>query len=392
MFGGILVTEKTKELYDIKILEIPTNTNYWFVRAQGGKFYDDFLENNFIAIDDNDLSIENLELDLENVDGININSVENIKEIYKKYYPNFTKQQNTLYSKRLFNFYYEMEENDVVVVPSKISEKFIIGVVTSGPYDMKENNRLKTQNQFNYRVCPFIKRRNVSWIKEITRSELPETMYWVLSAHQSFFNLNKYSESIDSLFAPIYKKGSQLTSIFHVDQKTDISFDNWYTLQKEFKDITKSKSSEFSMKIDVQSPGEFKVITGQANIDFLLNIGASIVDYSVKNPVESIAAGVTLYQSLFANVAIGSAHCYGLFPYFFGEGKIDRKRKKLENESIELDNEQKKENIKEQKIQTKRTHLKLKKEIKEMSITYNDPGRLLSEQNSTDPDYPTDQP
>ncbi|WP_421000718.1 hypothetical protein ACOJIU_07275 [Carnobacterium maltaromaticum] len=146
------------------------------------------------------------------------------------------------------------------------------------------------------------------------------------------------------------------------------------------------------MKIDVQSPGEFKVITGQANIDFLLNIGASIVDYSVKNPVESIAAGVTLYQSLFANVAIGSAHCYGLFPYFFGEGKIDRKRKKLENESIELDNEQKKENIKEQKIQTKRTHLKLKKEIKEMSITYNDPGRLLSEQNSTDPDYPADQP
>ncbi|WP_238352223.1 hypothetical protein [Lactiplantibacillus plantarum] len=41
-----------------EILTIPDDTSYWLVRADGGKYLDDYIENSFISIAHNQVTIE----------------------------------------------------------------------------------------------------------------------------------------------------------------------------------------------------------------------------------------------------------------------------------------------------------------------------------------------
>lgn len=44
-----------------EILDIPSNTQYWFVRANSrAEYYDDFLQNNYISVDANSISLSTL--------------------------------------------------------------------------------------------------------------------------------------------------------------------------------------------------------------------------------------------------------------------------------------------------------------------------------------------
>lgn len=345
------------------ILEIPINTQYWFVRADGGKYYDDFMENGYIGISDNEITKKILDETSEK-DGLKeIDSVEKIKTIYAKYYPNFSKQQNTLYSKRLFNFVFGINNGDVVIVPSKSSESFIIGIVTTDLFDHDSHANKEELSSVNYPLCPYIKRREVTWIKEIARKELPEKMYWVLSAHQSFFNLNTYSNEIDRLFAPIYIKGNEIISILHVGSERDITFDNWFALQEELKRISGPKSKEFSMKPDVQSPGEIIINTILPNKDTMFEIFNSLAGVATEHEFLTGAGTLTVFHLIFGKDMLKT----GMIDYFFGEKKLERQYKK--------------EEIREKKIQNDSNEQKLKEsqnmDILAMEITPNDPGKVI---------------
>lgn len=345
------------------ILEIPVNTQYWFVRADGGKYYDDFLENGYIGISDNEISKDVLDK-YEEKDGFkDIDSVEKIKAVYAHYIPSYSKQQNTLYSKRLYNFMLGINNSDIVIVPSKSSESFIIGIVTSDLFDYDVDKNIVKSASVNYNLCPYVKRREVTWIKEIARKELPEKMYWVLSAHQSFFNLNSYATEIDRLFAPIYIKGNEIFSILHVGSENDITFDNWYALQTELKRISGSKSKEFSMKPDVQSPGEIIINTIMPNKDTMVEIFNSLVGVVTEHGVLTGAGTITAFHLIFGKDMLKT----GMIDYFFGEKKLERQYKK--------------EEIREKKIQNDSNEQKLKEsqniDILAMEITPNDPGKVI---------------
>ncbi|UQF11984.1 hypothetical protein [Vagococcus lutrae] len=360
------------------ILEIPTDTNYWFVRAQSGLYYDDFLENEFIAIGDNDINIDFLKQYSKASPVESLFSLEDTKLIYKQHYPNYNSQQNTLYSKRLFNFFYEMKLNDIVLVPSKTSKRFLIGVITSEAYDYDlEKNHMK-ENYFNRRVCPFKKRRNVTWIKEINRKDLPDSMYWLLSAHQTFFNLKKEESKIDQLISPIYKKGDRLYSTFHVASEDSLSFDNWLALQNLLSKSSKDKSSYFVLKADINSPGEFKISTGIEHLDTFLYVCSNILYFAKENPILFTSITSTVFLSIFGGPNVNGKQFFGIIPYFFGEGKISREKSRLENKGIDLDNQIKREVLIAKQI-------KNKKDIKDMEISAYDPGKVIPMKNKKDP-------
>lgn len=344
----------------IPLLNIPKSTQYWFVRAYGGKYYSEFLEEGYIGLGDDRIRIADIE-DYSEKDGFkNISSLENIKIIYKVFYPEYTKQQVTLFSKRLFNFLYSMKENDIVIVPSKSSERFLVGVIQGEPYDSVIHLEAETEDKKDI----FKKRRDVIWIKEIKRKELPEKMYWVLSAHQSFFNIDEYAEQLGSLLSPLYMRDNEVIATFHVGTQKEITIKDWGVLQEVLIHSAGDQAGQISLKIDVQSPGEIILLGSIDNLEGIIEIGKNIISMVQDNPSSTF----WVFAAIFGGVQYKDFNVFGIIPYFFGEGKLRREKMKAENKSLQLDHE----------IKTHRFEMEKKKDLSELKITPKDPGNVIS--------------
>ncbi|QTD40636.1 hypothetical protein [Sporosarcina sp. Te-1] len=111
-----------------KILEIPKDTKYWLVRADGGKFYDDFLLNNYIAISDDEITLDAInEFPQLNTDVGR--TIEGYKSLYKEKYEKWNNQQIAHAASRTMKFIDEIKENDIVVVPSHRSSNLMAKAV-----------------------------------------------------------------------------------------------------------------------------------------------------------------------------------------------------------------------------------------------------------------------
>jgi restriction system protein len=305
------------------ILEIPQSTNYWLVRADGGKYYDDFFLNDFIAIADNEVTLEKISIE-ESLSSIAGLTIESYKKIYTESYPKMNPQQISHAASRTMNFINFIKVNDIVLVPSHRSTEFLLGIVISEVYEISEEELLIDSGVGHYPKCHYKKRRNIIWLKVIDRESISEKMYWILSAHQSIFNLNNYSDHIDKLLSPVYIKGENCYGILKVNVSRGINLNEWMELYQEVQNISGENASQIIIKSNVQSPGL---------IDFITNI---------KNLTILLTAFGTLTGILFTKVQIGKTEILGIIPYFFNEGKISRKSMKLDNEMKEIELEQKK--------------------------------------------------
>lgn len=336
------------EKITIPILEIPKETKYWVIRADGGKYYEDFLENEFIAIGDDEITFGWLEEKKKQPGFRDLKSIEILKVIYKERYPEFKPQAHTLYSKRLYNFMFEMSEGDIVIVPSKNSSFFLLGVVNSGIFDGKsETNEIENED---VTLCPFVKRRGVTWIKEIGRGSLPEKMYWVLSAHQTLFDVTKFSLEINSLLSFMVKFGDQVTASCFVSSNEGVSIQDWHTITSELLESSGDSPNKIDMKIDVQSPGNIDLSGVPEAINNLFHMLGNIIDPSSITPGTLIAYAVIIYAVGFGEVSIAGFKMQGIHPYFFGKGKYERELLKAEVEKKNLENDQVKQEIKNKKI------------------------------------------
>ncbi|MCD5076665.1 hypothetical protein [Enterococcus gallinarum] len=346
-----------KQLNRIPVLEIPKETKYWVVRANGGEYYQDFLENNFIAIGDDKITKKNLD-EKKKQDGFHdLDSIEILKVIYGEKYPDLKPQSHTLYSKRLYNFMFEMKKGDIIIVPSKSSNFFLIGVIDSDMFDGV--SVVDDSEDTEIKPCPFIKRRKVTWIKEIGRASLPQKMFWVLSAHQTIFNVTEFSREINSLLSFIVKYGDEVTASCFVSTNEGVTIKDWHELTSVLIETTGNDSDEIDMKIDVQSPGDIAVSAAVDSITKLFQILGNIVDPSSITPGTILAYSVILCAIGFGEVNIAGFKLQGIHPYFFGKGKLEREKMKAEIEAINLNNK------------------KISKEIEDKRIIPSDPGKII---------------
>jgi hypothetical protein len=156
-----------------------------------------------------------------------------------------------------------MSVNDIVIVPSKQSNSFSLGVITSSAYDesAKKIKRLQARAQANANhtaVCTYIKRRHVLWIKEINKKDLPKGLLWVLSAHEALFHIKHFDDTkaIDKLFSPLYIKGDSIHLVIgtNIEQNPTMSQWNAVTSLSEDADIN---PEAVSIDIERNSPPTF---------------------------------------------------------------------------------------------------------------------------------------
>jgi predicted Mrr-cat superfamily restriction endonuclease len=104
------------ELKDLEshIVTINDDCNYWFIRTIGGAYFNEFVENNFIAIGYNDVSLEDVREALKNGDKANSVLKERIKRIYKE-----KEKRSRFAASQLLKFVAEIKPGDIIIIPSE---------------------------------------------------------------------------------------------------------------------------------------------------------------------------------------------------------------------------------------------------------------------------------
>ncbi|WP_419892801.1 hypothetical protein [Oceanobacillus kimchii] len=355
-----------QERKNISILEIPDDTGYWLLRADGGKYYDDFFLNNFVAISDNEITLQKIREEKgESIAGI---TTDHYKNLYNENYQEWSNQQVAHAAGRTQKFCDEINIGDLVLVPSRSSTMFLLGRVESDVYEITEEQ--KTPNkEVHYPINPFLKRRKVTWIKEVKRSEISDKLYWILSAHQTIFDLQKERNYVNQLLAPIFIQGKQCHGSLKISKNEGLSSDEWYYLHSTIKKFTDKTTDEVIIKSNVQSPG--------------------IIEFLSSDTLTIVSTVLTLSGLVIGDVSIGGVKLKGIVPYIqsYKKEKIEMGIKEEEKKSKELENERARFELekdkqvweKQQKKETEAARLH-----EELQISMFDAGRIIEGQTQMD--------
>lgn len=287
------MTETSEKYNEFKILDIPDNTHYWFVRANSqAQYYDDFLLNNYIAVDAHSFLLKTL-LDIPTTIRSSEDAlIEKYKGLFQEHdlslfekraskeemSPTTKKSERTaelrrssLRANRVFHFVEKFNIGDFVIVPYKSATKFLIGVIVSNCFEssIEHIEDLDENNESNYAISNFKFKRRVLWIKELPQRKFPEKLSWIRTAHQSLFDITDNADDINPFINPLYRyKGKTYTRI-GVNTNKQISSDSWLSYQLMMKNILGDNLKNVYQKQYVQSPGDI-VLYVEENLYWLL--------------------------------------------------------------------------------------------------------------------------
>lgn len=239
------IDEYTKSVND--------DIHYWLVRTMGGDYYTSFINNNYIAIGYNNITLEMMN-SLSN----NVNLArEQLNNIFTREYE---KIRNTGYPVSiLMRFCKEVKQNDIVIVPSSSSRQVGIGVVTGNIYE-------ETENLHAANGCPFAKRIPVRWMTTTQRHLLAPQLQLIFNSRHAISDINKYAVYIDSLISDFYTKDDETHLVLRINTPQDINASCFFHLYKILK-ITERFCQEnnieyspenVSIKIQAESPGTIR--------------------------------------------------------------------------------------------------------------------------------------
>lgn len=232
------------------------NRQYWLVRTDSGDYYEEFRDNNYIAIGWNEIplaDIASIHADLTNEELYNrIRDKVSVHDEFATDRGKRTSQAKAI--GQLLKFAYELKRGDVVVIPSQNSDFLSFGEILDTPayVDVSGN-------------CPFTKRKRVMWIKkDVRRLSLDSNLYRFIFAHQTINNVTDYSGYINNTLFDFYTINGQASLVLRV-RKND-AFDSFrigdfYSdllyFMKEFSEDNgdEIKQGDINVKFDIQSPG-----------------------------------------------------------------------------------------------------------------------------------------
>lgn len=245
------------------VVEVQQETNYWFIRTDYGRYYDTFVENGFIAIGWNNVTVSELnELDVFRYtihERLTIS--ENINTASQG-----GKSKLTSITNKLVKFV-NLKENDVVIIPNQNSGQYAFGVIQgSAPYT-DYGNTLNCEHQ---------KRRRVKWLAKKTMQELDPMFYKMRFTQHSISSIQEYAPYIDAVTHALFKKNNNTHLVLDIRKEGDINVELLTGLMKNIQTFATKINDDHrfeelvgqsSIKINLQSPGK---------VEFIYPIGKSI--------------------------------------------------------------------------------------------------------------------
>lgn len=192
--------EQSKELeildgiLNFEVNIIPENTHFWMIRTQKGYFYNEFIARKFVAIAWN------------NIDGmtdLSEQSLEYLKDDVVMKFPEISRPSTVI--NKCNNFINEIQEGDIIVIPSKGS-KFVT-FASAGEYFEDKTKTVELEKTVIHRIknkavdindvsCPYKKRRKITLLRTIQSKDINISLYHAITNYHGISNLDAYAYQI----------------------------------------------------------------------------------------------------------------------------------------------------------------------------------------------------
>lgn len=239
------------ELVKDKLTIKEPDRNYWFVRTDGGIYFDEFVNKGYIGINWNEITIH----DLRN---LNPEQIKDKISRIKRLDPLVSKEKSKItqiYNKILR--FDSFQAGDYVVIPSDGSTRLAFGIIT----DQQIYSDIE-----NVEICDFHKRRKVAWLTMKHLEELDTKFYEVKSNRHAVSSIKEYQDYIDRVVSTFYFKEDYGHLVFDVQQDEDINLINLVSLIQGMQTLMQDINAEFGLhenledniiKLNLQSKGTF---------------------------------------------------------------------------------------------------------------------------------------
>ena len=193
-----------------KLPIVNPSKHYWLIRTQGGIFYKDFLENNYVALDPANIRLSVFK-DIQkraagNPDQLSKILKSHIKDTYATVNgKELSNRSAELDAGQIIRFSHEVKKGDMVIIPSHNSDNVSIGEITE-PYLAEFDD-----DEIRNTLCPYELRRRVKWLKSTERARLDINLYMVFTAHQMINQIDGYKNVIERTVNGFYILYATLT-------------------------------------------------------------------------------------------------------------------------------------------------------------------------------------
>lgn len=243
-------------MYRLEGLNLPVVTDeqqIWFVRTNGGTYYNDFVINNYVALGWNLIS-KDLILDTKTS---NDAKREKIQELYPE-----QKRPGLIFG-QLVDFHIKMKTNDLVLIPSEGTKYLKVGLLGTVVDDV-----IHASSDEEYNKCTHLHKRKVKWISEI---DLSRDIYLskIIKVQQTISNITNYQNYILRNIYPYYISDNSIHLTLQKTTNSDMGMSSSIELQKSIISIVdtvfdlykvENNSDEITLKVAVGSPGFWEVI------------------------------------------------------------------------------------------------------------------------------------
>lgn len=289
----------------MRAYQIPSNRRYWVVRAEGGAYYQNFVQNSIVAIGHFD------ELEIQVGDTKNfLPDYEELRTttITKAKLKELNRRQAASQFSQIKHFIFDIGVGDWVITVSSASIR--VGLVTSTPYiENTPNITYHDTYQNNSTTMNFKLRRNVDWGPSISRANIPYGLQATLKANQTVFNVDKHVEAIAHTLYPSFILNRALHLSIRIRTKDEIKNQSMVSLLNFLNEIEIfAKESEhltvenFNDALLHYLRQHLLTLTTKAQYHSPGDIWAKIKN--IKEP-KNIATALMLYGMIFGNSTAG---------------------------------------------------------------------------------------
>lgn len=197
-----------------QVAVISEQTNYWFVRSDGGSLFSEFRTGDYIGI------LWNKILNIQEVCQENEKA---LIEKYNDYYPESKRPGNIFrYHDILIN---QMKVGDIIIVPSENSKTFMVGRISGDFFYVEPTSFDEADEHFD--SSRFVmKRRSVKWITTtpVPRESVDPMLLNLIYSQHTIFDANQYSEFINRIIYPgsMYYRDGVLHLVISVSKQDAI--------------------------------------------------------------------------------------------------------------------------------------------------------------------------
>lgn len=231
---------------------------YWLIRTESGRFFETFLNNNFIALGHNNITNKDVERILR-VNNSERDIRDSLKTLVEQKYKNEDRDNYGLIAGQIYRFSSEMSQNDVVLIPSENSQHLAIGRIEDNSLMPISTKEAVIDN------CNYFKRRKVKWLKTLSKDEMDPLFFRVLQSHQAVNDISEYSLLIEKNIENYFIKDNIEYLVFNVKTQKNIKAKDLFELGTNILKISDDffkknnlnfDSDKFDVTISLNSPGK----------------------------------------------------------------------------------------------------------------------------------------